>query len=127
MPIAGSTREEFNRRKGRKGDFWEDRCHATAVENDEHLVKCLDYNDLNAIRAGVVQHPSEWEFSGHNEIQIPRERYALVDYNALRDLLNFNSMDDLSRAHRGWQRRICQSDEGETRIPGEGPAGGRRE
>jgi len=29
--IAGRTAQEFNRRKGRKGAFWEDRYHATAV------------------------------------------------------------------------------------------------
>ncbi len=31
--IAGSTGQEFNQRKNRKGVFWEDRYHATAIEN----------------------------------------------------------------------------------------------
>ncbi|BBO71393.1 hypothetical protein DSCA_53330 [Desulfosarcina alkanivorans] len=35
--IAGRTGQEFNQRKKRKGEFWEDRCHATAIENAEHL------------------------------------------------------------------------------------------
>ncbi|MCK5255634.1 MAG: hypothetical protein KAQ81_06395, partial [Deltaproteobacteria bacterium] len=39
-----------------------------AVENGSHLIKCLVYIDLNMVRAGVVQHPSEWPFSGYNEI-----------------------------------------------------------
>jgi hypothetical protein len=30
--IAGRTAQEFNIRKGRKGAFWEDRYHATAVQ-----------------------------------------------------------------------------------------------
>jgi len=30
--IAGRTGQEFNKRKTRKGAFWEDRYHATAVE-----------------------------------------------------------------------------------------------
>ena len=54
------------------------------------------------IRAGVVEHPSEWAFSGYNEIQAPRERYALIDYEGLRNLLDFRSMDDLAEAYRGW-------------------------
>ena len=29
--VAGRTAQEFNQRKGRKGAFWEDRYHATAV------------------------------------------------------------------------------------------------
>ncbi|MCA1805928.1 MAG: transposase [Xanthomonadaceae bacterium] len=30
--IAGQIAQRFNRRKGRRGAFWEDRYHATAVE-----------------------------------------------------------------------------------------------
>jgi len=100
--MAGRTGQEFNQRKTRKGAYWEDRYHATAVETDEHLVQCLVYIDLNMVRAGVVTHPSEWMFSGYNEIQAPRERYALIDYQGLKDLLDFRSMDDLAKAYRGW-------------------------
>ncbi|WP_265588654.1 hypothetical protein [Desulfocapsa sulfexigens] len=39
--IAGRTVQEYNQRKSRKGTFWEDRYHASAVETDEHLAKCL--------------------------------------------------------------------------------------
>jgi len=37
--VAGRTGQEFNQRKGRKGAYWEDRYHATAVESgiDEYL------------------------------------------------------------------------------------------
>ena len=100
--IAGRTGQEFNQRKNRNGAYWEDRYHATAVETDEHLAKCLVYIDLNMVRAGVVEHPSEWGFSGYNEIQKPRERYALIDYEGLKDLLGFKGMDDLAAGYRGW-------------------------
>jgi len=30
--------QEFNQRKKRKGAFWEDRYHATALETNHHLV-----------------------------------------------------------------------------------------
>ena len=39
--IAGRTAQEYNQRKSRKGAFWEDRYHATAVEGDEHLIQCI--------------------------------------------------------------------------------------
>jgi putative transposase len=104
--IAGRTGQEFNYRKKRRGAYWEDRYHATAVETDRHLVQCLVYIDLNMVRAGVVDHPSQWAFGGYNEIQLPRKRYALIDYAALRDLLNFKAMDDLAAAYR---RRIEES------------------
>ena len=35
--VAGRTGQEYNQRKGRKGAFWEDRYHATAVDSEEYL------------------------------------------------------------------------------------------
>ena len=49
--IAGRTAQEYNQRKDRQGAFWEDRYHATAIEADGHLHRCLIYIDLNMIRA----------------------------------------------------------------------------
>ena len=43
--IAGRTAQEYNRRKQRKGAFWEDRYHATAIESDAHFLQCLVYID----------------------------------------------------------------------------------
>jgi len=60
--VAGRSAQEYNQRKKRKGAYWEDRYHATAVETGEHLLRCLVYIDLNMVRVGVVSHPSEWVF-----------------------------------------------------------------
>ncbi|WP_245590108.1 transposase [Desulfonatronum lacustre] len=57
--VAGRTAQEYNQRKSRKGAFWEDRYHATAVDTDKHLLKCMPYIDLNMVRAGVVEHLRE--------------------------------------------------------------------
>ena len=73
--VAGRTGQEYNQRKNRNGAFWEDRYHATAVSSDRHLIQCLVYIDLNTVLAGVVTHPSEWNFGGYNEIQKHSERY----------------------------------------------------
>ena len=100
--IAGRSGQEYNKRKNRKGAYWEDRYHATSIEAGKHLIQCLVYIDLNMVRAGVVEHPSEWGFCAYNEILAPRQRYALIDYDGLRGLLNFDSMDDLAVAYRGW-------------------------
>jgi len=74
--VAGRTGQEYNLRKNRKGAFWEDRYHATAVQADSHLVQCMVYIDLNMVRAGVVPHPSEWPFCGYHEILNTRQRYT---------------------------------------------------
>ena len=73
--IAGRTGQAYNLRKGRKGAFWQDRYHAMAIDSGEHLWRCLVYVDLNMVRAGVVDHPSKWKWSGYHEIQKPKIRY----------------------------------------------------
>ena len=108
--IAGRTGQEFNQRRGRKGAYWEDRYHGTAIETDEHLAKCMIYIDLNMVRAGVVDHPSEYEFCGYNEIQKPKDRYALIDYEELTGLLGFTNMFSLSSKYKGWIKEALKVD-----------------
>jgi len=100
--IAGRTGQEYNQRKNRNGAFWEDRYHATAVEAGSHLVRCMVYIDLNMVRAGIVTYPSEWPFSGYNEIQNPRERYSLIDHESLMKLVGVGTMEALKESYRGW-------------------------
>jgi hypothetical protein len=100
--VAGRTGQEFNQRKKRKGAYWEDRYHATAVESGEHLARCMVYIDTNMVRAGVVSHPSMWPFCGYNEIQEPRRKNILIDYEKLQGLIGAESYDQLRTSHEGW-------------------------
>ena len=100
--IAGRTAQEYNRRKGKQGAFWEDRYHATAVQADEHLHRCMVYIDLNMVRAGVVNHPVQWKESGFAEIQKPRKRYSLIDLRSLMELSGFTDLGIFQREHRKW-------------------------
>ncbi len=100
--VAGRTGQEYNQRKDWKGAYWEDRYHATAVEGGDHLGRCMVYIDTNMVRAGVVNHPSMWRFCGYNEIQEPRRKNVLIDYDRLKDLLGVGSYDQLRRSHKGW-------------------------
>jgi putative transposase len=108
--IAGRTGQEYNQRKSRQGAFWEDRYHATAVQSDDHLIRCLIYIDLNMVRAGVVAHPSEWPWSGYNEIQIPKERYALINRTKLMALLGSHDDKTLSEHHGQWISDALEKD-----------------
>lgn len=100
--IAGRSGQEYNRRKSRKGAYWEDRYHATAVESGDHLARCMVYIDTNMVRAGVVSHPSMWPFCGYNEIQHPRKRNVLIDYDMLQGLFGNNTYEQFMISHRGW-------------------------
>ncbi len=61
------------------------------------------------VRAGVVAHPSEWDFGGYNELQNPRQRYALIDYKRLMDLLYISTVDDLRNSHKKWVEEILKT------------------
>ena len=69
--VVVRTGQEYNQRKNRRGTYWEDHYHATAVESGEHLARCIVYIDTNMVPAGVVSHPSKRAFIGYNEIQKP--------------------------------------------------------
>ncbi len=98
--VAGRTGQEYNLRKKRKGAFWEDRYHATAIESEQHLLRCLVYIDLNMVRNGVVSHPSEWPFGGYHEIQNLRKKCVLIAYKRLAELAGFEAYDEFRKTHK---------------------------
>jgi putative transposase len=111
--IARRTAQEFNKRKKRKGAFWEDRYHATAVDQNEHLIRCLVYMDLNMVRAGVVNHPSEWETCGFNEIRNPPRRYGVIDMLGLRNLCGIPDPEQFCEQYQFWVQDAIEN--GKTR------------
>ncbi len=54
------------------------------------------------VRSGVVDRPEQWEQSGFNEIQNPRKRYGLINYDYLLKLLNFSDYNSLKTVHNQW-------------------------
>ena len=100
--VEGNTAQEFNLRKQRKGAFWKDRYHATAVETGEHLLRCLVYIDLNMVRNGVVKHPAQWAHGGYREIQNPPLRYGLINLSKLIECCGFGGEEELRTNHREW-------------------------
>jgi putative transposase len=114
--IAGRTAQEYNQRKKRNGAFWEDRYHATAVDTEHYLARCMVYIDLNMVRAGAVSHPDDWCWSGYCEIQKPLQRYAVIDTKALLKLCGVNQFERFQQIHKGWIEDMLKS-EGDKRIP----------
>lgn len=106
--VAARTGQEYNRRKRRRGAFWEDRYFATAVETDNHLIRCLVYIDLNMVRAGKVDHPSDWKVCGFNEIQSPLKRYRVIDLEVLCQLTGSPTLEVLQKAHLSWVEHELQ-------------------
>ena len=81
--LEGEFAEWYNLRKSRSGAFWSDRYHCTMVDAGEYAWNCLLYVDLNMVRAGVVTHPREWRWCGYSELVGLRQRYRLIDREAV--------------------------------------------
>jgi putative transposase len=99
--VAGRSAQSYNQRKNRRGAYWEDRYHATAVETGRHLRQCLAYIDLNMVRAGVVTHPKFWPHCGYAEIQQAKARYRIINSDKLMELVGVGSLSQL--------QELCQS------------------
>ena len=55
----------FNGRHSRTGTLWEGRYRATLIDSDRYLLACYRYIELNPIRARLVSHPAEYQWSSY--------------------------------------------------------------
>lgn len=81
--LQGEMGQYYNKRKKREGAFWKDRYHSTLIQSGEHLSRCLFYIDMNMVRAGAVDHPSEWRHGGFHELAGLRKRYCVINQRRL--------------------------------------------
>ncbi len=56
----------YNRRYLFTGHVFERRYSSRLVKSDEQLIGAIRYVVLNPVRAGLCDHPSEWEWSSYN-------------------------------------------------------------
>lgn len=57
----------FNKQKGRRGTLWMDRFKSVLVEGEAALATMAAYIDLNPVRAGIIDDPMHYEWSGYGE------------------------------------------------------------
>ena len=55
----------FNQRQARTGTLWEGRYRSTLIQAERYLVACMVYIDLNPVRAGIADSPSDYPWSSH--------------------------------------------------------------
>lgn len=92
--LQGRMAQRYNMLHKREGAFWSGRYHATLIESGHHLSECLFYLDYNMMRAGVVDHPSEWKYSGYHDISGKRKRYRIVNKKQLLHQLGMSGNED---------------------------------
>lgn len=73
----------YNTRTGRKGTLWEERFKSVVVEDGGRALGAMAaYIDLNPVRAGLVQDPKDYRWSGYGAalagVKMAKERLAQV-------------------------------------------------
>jgi putative transposase len=100
--VQGQFAQKYNRSQNRSGAFWSDRFHATMIDSGEYLWRCMRYIDLNMVRAGVINHPSEWAWCGYPEIIGLRKRCRVLDFAALYNHTDQPGIGAISQWYRNW-------------------------
>jgi len=55
----------INKRYRRTGTLWEGRYKASLVDSEAYLLTCMRYIELNPLRAGMVEHAGEYQWSSY--------------------------------------------------------------
>jgi hypothetical protein len=76
--IQGRCSKGFNRRHGVLGPLWQGRYRARLVEDEIYLQQLVAYVHLNPVKAGLVEDPAHYRWSGHGEL-LGRRRVPLLD------------------------------------------------
>jgi len=80
----------FNHHYKRTGTLWEGRYKSSLISSDHYLFSCMRYIELNPVRAGMVDHPSEYPWSSYhcnalgegNALVTPRQEYERMGNTA---------------------------------------------
>ena len=59
--------QALNKQQNRTGTLFEGRPQYRLVDTNEYVLQLARYIHLNPLRAGLVSHPQEWEFSSYRE------------------------------------------------------------
>lgn len=89
-----------NHRYGRSGTLWEGRYRSSLVDSEAYLLACMRYIELNPVRAGMVTHPAEYQWSSYrinaqdeaSELICPHTLYLAIDGDEIRRKLIYRDL-----------------------------------
>lgn len=95
---------QFNRKHNRQGKVAYDRPKTTEIDSDEGVLEVMFYGDANPVRAGMVSHPSRFEYSSYRF-------YALGERSALTAHLEhppaYRALGRTAEERRQRYRELC--------------------
>jgi len=73
----------------RSGTLWEGRHKSSLVDEDNYLLSCYRYIEMNPVRAGMVEHPGDYKWSSYR-VNAYAEKGAEISPHALYLNLSFD-------------------------------------
>lgn len=68
----------FNSRYRKNGHLWQGRYKSMVINKDRYLLTCLNYIELNPVRAGIVEKAEDYKWSSYRD-RITSGRNRLLD------------------------------------------------
>lgn len=65
--IHRSYTSYFNEEYNKCGHLWQGRFGSRIIMKDQYAINCVNYIELNPVRAGIVKTPIEYEWSSYRE------------------------------------------------------------
>ncbi|MCX5696574.1 MAG: transposase [Candidatus Omnitrophica bacterium] len=65
--LSRSYTAYFNKRYKKVGHLWQGRFKSKAIIKDGYLIDCIQYVEMNPVRAGLVKSASDYPWSSHRE------------------------------------------------------------
>ena len=76
----------FNHTYQRTGTLWEGRYKATLIDSERYLLTCCRYIELNPVRAGMVENPSEYPWSSYRCNALGKQDVMVTPHVLYREL-----------------------------------------
>ena len=77
----------MNRKNKKKGHFWQARFHGSILEGEKALLTSMVYVDLNAIRAGIVDSPKDYQFGSIGYMLQNQNKSGILNLSLLEKVL----------------------------------------
>lgn len=56
----------YRKHYGYSGHLWQGRFKSNVIKTDSYLLQCGKYIEMNPVRAGIVSHPTQYNFSSYS-------------------------------------------------------------
>lgn len=76
--LTRSYTAHFNKKYEKVGHLWQGRFISKIVTKDRYLLDCINYIELNPIRANIAKSPAEYVWSSYKERAL-EERKEIID------------------------------------------------